>query len=466
MVKFSKSERKNISFYRSCAESRSTPSIINDDYNLELIIGVSVTVFVLLLAAVFIVIKALKRKRKYRKDRPRSKEIEMTIQENPRSRSLPILLIMNGKVSLPSKDEFEELLSYDGGITQRFTTSQGERFNDKKFRFNIVPENIPFDHNRLRLKNPINNCDYVNANTMTLPSEDRTYDELIYTTHLPFKSIQWAIGQNPIPHTMNHHFRLIHENKFDYIVSFAENPGNTLFKSGSTYHYKDLLLKVHKRTKVKDHLFRTEFSVFNESTIGYQYNHHATYFEFVNWPKEEIMTTEDADELVPSLSAIRNEISRCQSPAKIFTHDFRGGVGSSALFMVMYECMEEIDASFTEDNRLKKCAPDIDVFQIVNKLRKNRAKMIENFSTYKLLFHCINNYGKNRVSYHEEASKDVAKLSTGNNEHDQGEGSRVNIHDVDQNEPEFDAYVAEEREYVLHESSEEERNNIFDEYDI
>ena len=431
-----------------------------------MIIGVSVTVFFLLLAAGFITIKSFKHTRKYRKESPKSKVKKMTIQENPRSRSLPILLIMNGNVSLPSKDEFEELLSYDGGITQRFTTSQGERFNDKKFRFNIVPANIPFDHNRLRLKNPIDNCDYVNANTMTRPSEDRIYDELIYTTHLPFKSIQWAIGQNPIPHTMNHHFRLIHENKFDYIVSFAEHPGDTLFKLGSTHHYKDLLLEVLERTKVKDHLFRTTFSVFNESTIGYQYNHHATYFEFVNWPKEEIMTPKDADELVSSLSAIRNEISRCQSPAKIFTHDFRGGIGSSALFMAMYECMEEIDESFTEDNRLKKCPPDIDVFQIVNKMRKNRAKMIENFSIYKLLFHCINNYGKNRVSYHEEASKVVANFSTRNNEHDQGEGSRVNIHDEYQSEPEFDAYVDEEIEYVLHESSEEERNNIFDEYDI
>ena len=38
----------------------------------------------------------------------------------------------------------------------------------------------------------------------------------------------------------------------------------------------------------------------------------------------------------------------------------------------------------------------IDVFGIVNRLRKDRDKMIEDFNTYKLLFRCINNYGLNR----------------------------------------------------------------------
>ena len=139
----------------------------------------------------------------------------MIMNKLPTSRCMPIQSIAKGEISIPTQAEFDNLLHYDGAITQRLTTSQGERYNDKKYGFNRVPKNIPFDHNRLRLKRPIKNCDYINANTITPSTDDRTYDEIIYTSHQPFKSIQWSVGQNPLPQTLNHHFRLIHENKFD-----------------------------------------------------------------------------------------------------------------------------------------------------------------------------------------------------------------------------------------------------------
>ena len=131
---------------------------------------------------------------------------------------------------MPSKQEFENLLTFDGSITQRATTSQGQRYNDKRTAFNRVAENLPFDHNRLVLKTPINNCNYVNANSISAPIDDLTYDELIYTSHQPFRRIEWAVGQNPLPHTMSHHFRLIHQCRFDYIISFGERANETLFQ--------------------------------------------------------------------------------------------------------------------------------------------------------------------------------------------------------------------------------------------
>ena len=431
---------------------------------MELTIGI-VVVLLFLIVAVGVGVKCYIKKKKENKDGvTKSKETEMKITEKPTSRCMPMHSIRNGDITLPSQDEFEQLISYDGGISQRFTTSQGERFNNKKYGFNRVPENLPFDHNRLRLKNRIKNFDYVNANHISPPSDDRAYDELIYTTHLPFKSIQFSIGQNPLPQTMNHHFRLIHESRFDVIVSLMGKASETLFKSGRTYHYKDLVLQVLSRTQMEDHLFRTEFSLFNESVVGFQYKHHATYYEFVNWPKDEIAYIEDADELVSSLCAIRNEISSNQSSTKCFVHDCRGGVAGSALFLIMYELMELIDESFTEDNNLKKGAPDIDVFPIVNRLRKDRAKMIEDFSTYKLLFYCIGNYGKNRLAYHEAVSNSMGRKSNPGDENDSTRVNGATNEILYQNNPTENTFSSDEIEYVLHESSDEDKYSIFDEY--
>ena len=81
--------------------------------------------------------------------------------------------------------------------------------------------------------------------------------------------------------------------------------------------------------------------------------------------------------------------------------DTRGGVCASAVFLSMYEIMQDVDEAITDDNKLKNSATDIDVFSIVNRLRNDRDKMIEDFSTYKLLFHCLNYYGLNRESLNQ-----------------------------------------------------------------
>ena len=124
-----------------------------------------------------------------------------------------------------------------------------------------------------------------------------------------------------------------------------------------------------------------------------------------------------------------------------------------------------VDESFTEHNELKKGAPDIDVFAIVNRLRKDRAKMIEDFSTYKLLFYCIGNYGKNRVAYHQEVSKMGVRNLNEQIEDEATRAATASAHGLYQNEPgDNNNSVGEEIEYVMHNSDEEDKYSIFDEY--
>ena len=87
------------------------------------------------------------------------------------SKAVPLVSILAGQAPLPSNHEFERLTKYEDGFTERFTISQGKRYNKTGF-FNLIPENLPFDHNRVTLKSPINGCDYVNATWLANASEE------------------------------------------------------------------------------------------------------------------------------------------------------------------------------------------------------------------------------------------------------------------------------------------------------
>ena len=388
-------------------------------------------------------------------------EVTKSTNKNNSSRSIPLRSIANGNVTPPALEEFEALISYNGGITQRLTTSQGERFNHKKYRYNQVAENLPFDQNRIRLQKPIDGCDYINACWISSQNEDTTYDEVIYTDYPSYSKIKFAIGQEPLSNTMDHHVRMIHENRFDIIIGFTGESPMVNFKAGNSYHYKDLTLKVLNSSQMNNQLTRYEISLMNSSTTGPLVEHRSTFYQFTSLTMNELSSLGEVDELVTAICTIRNEMKSTTTCLKVLVHDPRGGVREGAVFIALYEMFELVDESFDANNRLKKSATSIDVFAIVNRLRKDRAKMVENLFTYKFLFNCLNDYGKHRITRNEQ----VGNASTRN------DNIRV---DTEENGRTLEARVDEpnhnvEVEYVMHNPSYEENNedhedNIFSEY--
>ena len=281
---------------------------------------------------------------------------------------VPLLSILKGNASYPSIEEFQKLICYKNDLGQRFTTSQGLRYN-REGGLNLVPENLPFDHNRIKLKRPINGCDYINANWITPPSDDATYDELIYTSYLPIKSIQFAIGQEHLPNTMDHYFRMIHEQKFDFVLSFTKTPRGEPLKPNDVFGLKDLNLKIMKTTTINKHLHRTEISLCNNNESGDQHKHNSIYFELDTWFNEEYPDPEAIEIVVSEICLIRSEMTLKKSSLKVLATDTRGGVSASAIFLSMYEIMQELDESINTDNEIKQSSnPDIDVFFIVNQV--------------------------------------------------------------------------------------------------
>ena len=115
------------------------------------------------------------------------------------------------------------------------------------------------------------------------------------------------------------------------------------------------------------------------------------------WFNEESPDPEAIEVVVFAICFIRSEMTLKKSSLKVLATDTRGGVCASAIFLSMYDIMQELDESINTDNQIKQCSnPEIDVFAIVNRLRKDTDKMVEDFATYKILFQCINHYGLSR----------------------------------------------------------------------
>lgn len=422
-----------------------------------MIIGIAIAIVFMLIATLSVTYYWI---RKRRSNTAISKTANQTTQQTiPISKSVPLTSILNGQSPIPSEDEFHKLTKYEDGLTQRVRVSQGKRYN-KTGGFNMAPENLPFDHNRVKLRTPIEGCDYVNASWINNPSDDSNYDELIYTTYLPFRNIRFIIGQDPMDATMQHHYRMLLENRVDVILCFSEDnigPDNLIsFEIGRTYNFGELSLAIRSRRKITDHLLKAEITIIDTTASGVQNIHHANYFAFLEFDfhGREITCSKDAEKFIVSICTIRNELKSQDSSLKVFVHDCRGGVKEAAAFVVLYELMQQIDESLTEENEIKRSAANIDVFKCVNRLRKDRSNAIEDYTTYKDLFLWLNYYGPNRRLLNQRNQRE-SENTVGNRERrDENRSERFTT----------STHVEEEIEYVLHDPNDELADDMFSDY--
>ena len=86
-------------------------------------------------------------------------------------------------------------------------------------------------------------------------------------------------------------------------------------------------------------------------------------------------------------------------------YDDAAGVSGASLFVALYEILENVDGSVNEENKLKKSAEDVNVFDVVNGLRKDRTEIVNTFGAYKFLHLCLMEYGPNKKSFDAIQSK-------------------------------------------------------------
>ena len=262
---------------------------------------------------------------------------------------------------------------------------------------------------------------------------------------------------------MLHHYTMVHEQKFDFVISFTGTEKKRPLQVGKTYHINDVTLKVDSRTELQERMSRSEVSLFNTTAPGAQYMHRTVFFELNEATMEDITASKDTEQLVKAICLIRNELKLEKSSLKILVHDTKAGVSGGAVFLSLYQMLQTVDKSFSDDNNMKRTTTDIDVFDIVNNLRKDRAFMIPNFATYKLLFLSLKYYGEYRVGLKQLQSKNAATKSRSKPFHDT-QMIKVTRKPKGAHNDSHNSTDTDQIEYVLYEESGDGSLHPFDEY--
>ena len=346
-----------------------------------MIVGAAIGATVIVSVAGVTLTVCLTRKRRCCKTKNEEGESVTMDEKTSNVRRVSFTDVINGNVSMPNIAEFDDLVSFqDDDLGQRLTRYQGKRFN-KLGSLNLVRTVLPFDHNRVKLRNPIDGYDYVNASFISQEiSEDSNYDEVIYSGTLSCSNIRIIVGQDPLPHTLKHHWSLVHENALDFIIDFHNSP----LKVGKVYRFGEISVRVLGRKTMSPFLNKTEISLFNISAPGAQYMHKTKIYHCHGWPEEITMADDQINAIDSAVVLLRNEMKVEMDSAKIMVHDKEGGIGPCAVIVALLQLFETIDENLTDKNKLKTSAGKLDIFDTVNKLRMDRADMVANFEKYKL----------------------------------------------------------------------------------
>ena len=127
--------------------------------------------------------------------------------------------------------------------------------------------------------------------------------------------------------------------------------------------------------------------------------HKTKVYHFHGWPEESELSDDQINGIISALVLLRNEINVEMDNAKIMVHDKEGGIGPCAVIVALLQLFETIDENLTDENKPKTSTEKLDIFHTVNKLRMDRADMVANFETYKLIYQCVEHYGHQRLTF-------------------------------------------------------------------
>ena len=364
------------------------------DITTPVLLAVGAILFIVLTAASCILWK-----RKKCGDRSKDPEVPVLPTTNPTSTTrIPIHKIMEGNVELPKKEEFEKLLRFKDTVGSKLTQFQGQRNNGEDGR-NLNIRALPFDSNRVKLKNSLDNNDYVNATWLISQSEDPTYDSVDYSEYIPYVNIKFIIGQHPKTNTIRHHYQMLHENLVSMEIRIGRAVNEKPLIPGKVHHTENLSRRVLKMTQISPNLIKIDLELFDTTTSSTQYKHPITLFEVMGHPEDDLNDLKETNDLLESICLIRKHIKGVSNSMTIMVSDADGGINGAANFIALYNLLQGVDEGLTKNNAVKKFAPDLDIFREVNHLRRVRANMVDTFKNYKLLHQAVSWYGQNKAHF-------------------------------------------------------------------
>ncbi|XP_053397498.1 receptor-type tyrosine-protein phosphatase O-like isoform X2 [Mercenaria mercenaria] len=225
---------------------------------------------------------------------------------------------------------------------------------------------IPFDHTRVKLSTngEDDSSDYINANYLPGYSSPREY-----------------IGcQGPIPGTIDDFWRMIWEQNVSVVVMLTLCKEGQKIKCeqywpdevGESKQYGDIIVEITSYSNIRTYDYRM-FKITNGSTTRV-----VKHFHFLSWLDYQANVHHDI--ILDFIEHVRQHVQPPDTSGPMIIH-CSAGVGRTGTYIALDHLMQFINEHDFE--------VEIDIFDLVLKLRENRQHMVQTEQQYVFIHDCV-----------------------------------------------------------------------------
>ena len=315
----------------------------------------------------------------------------------------------------PTKQEYAKLKERDKAIhVLTFSAKTSKQTENKEL--NRYSNIFPYDYNRIKLKTPINDCDYINGSYINSPvvkieGKNEVLDLFKYD------KINFIATQGPLPHTCEHHWQAIYDNNVDVIVMLTrlkegtEEGQGVKEKCEKYWPSKDdqcqfrqfnrfgrFEIMIVDEIEVRPNLIKSVLYLIDCDSRNIHDEKVITHLQYTGWPDFGAPeTTGGIINIVRDVREIIQNDKNRQEHFTILTH-CSAGVGRTGTFIALYKLMEEIDDKMElqmqqkESKKRQNTENVLNIFQTVLTLRNKRVEMVQSFAQYTFLYACVSDY--------------------------------------------------------------------------
>ncbi|XP_053398222.1 tyrosine-protein phosphatase 10D-like [Mercenaria mercenaria] len=351
-----------------------TLAVPDEEDNLPMIIGIVVAVVVVVVIGAVVGFVLLKKKRSGPgKMKPASESdddefttIDPAVAKIPRKRPIVLEEIeeyvnkMHRDSNLLFSAEYEDLKTLSPKHACEAADREENRMRNRYINI------IPFDHTRVKLSTngEDDSSDYINANYLPGYSSPREY-----------------IGcQGPIPGTIDDFWRMTWEQNVSVVVMLTLCKEGQKIKCeqywpdevGEPKQYGDVIVEITSYSNIRTYDYRM-FKITNGSTTRV-----VKHFHFLSWL--DFQANVHHDIILDFIEHVRQHVQPPDTSGPMIIH-CSAGVGRTGTYIALDHLMQFINEH--------DFAVEIDIFDLVLKLRENRQHMVQTEQQYVFIHDCV-----------------------------------------------------------------------------
>ena len=328
----------------------------------------------------------------------------------------------------PSKVEFSKIKEQDQ-IKHIMRFDRNDAILQENTKLNRYTNILPYDYNRIKLKEPVNEVDYINGSYIHQPNEiisDFTVEELNLLDKTLYENIQFIATQGPTPTTLEHHWQATFDNNVDIIlmltkfVEGSKETNNEKIKCERYFpmksdqcqfqnfnHYGKFEVLVVEEVELRPNLTKSILYLMDTESKDIHCERQVILLHYTGWP--DFGAPEDTSDIIELVKTVRNIIKdEGQNKEEIYSIlvHCSAGVGRTGTFIGLYKLMEEIeqklefslDQDRTKKEKKKSGDPlnKLNIFKTVMGLRSKRCEMVQSYAQYKYLYACVADHLKDQ----------------------------------------------------------------------